>query len=129
MFPSPDQVSLPSIADRTQQAAIALGGVIRNYGKGTLIIKKPGKPTIIIKNWRRIVCNNTILNILQLHAQPRIEAKSRTVQTEFQLGFTSGIPVSNAVIMREELQQISKKILYLSMNSVKKKKKNLAIIS
>ena len=27
------------------------GGLIRNYGKGTLLIKKPGKPVTNIKNW------------------------------------------------------------------------------
>ena len=85
-----------------------IGGIIRNFGKGTIIIKKPGKPTTIIKNWRKIVCNNTILNVLQLHVQPRIEEKAKEVQTKFQLGFTKGIPIANAVIAREELQQISK---------------------
>ena len=87
-----------------------IGGVVRNYGKGTIIIKKPGKPTTSIKNWRKIVCNNTILNVLQIHVQDSIEKKARQEQTKYQLGFTKGIPVSNAVIMREELQQISKSI-------------------
>ena len=86
----------------------SIGGIIRNYGKGTVIIKKKGKPTTIIKNWRKIVCNNTILNVLQLHVQPRIEKKAKRVQTEYQMGFTAGIPVSNAVIAREELQQLSR---------------------
>ena len=86
-----------------------IGGIIRNYGKGTVIIKKPGKPTTVIKNWRKIVVNNTILNMLQLHIQPKIEEKAKKIQTKFQLGFTAGIPIANAVIAREELQQISKK--------------------
>lgn len=85
-----------------------IGGIIRNFGKGTLIVKKPGKPTTVIKNWRKIVCNNTILNILQLHVQPKIEKKVRRIQTPYQLGFTAGIPISSAVVAREELQQISK---------------------
>ena len=87
-----------------------IGGSVRNYGKGTLIVKKPGKPTTVIKNWRKIVCNNTILNILQLHVQPKIERKVKRIQTNYQLGFTAGIPISSAVIAREELQQISKKM-------------------
>ena len=95
-----------------------IGGRVRNFGKGTIIIKKPGKPTTIIKNWRKIVCNNTILNLLQLHVQPRIEKKAQQVQTRCQLGFTRGIPVSNAVIAREEIQQISrcmKRTLFLGV--------------
>ena len=96
------RITVESLEERS------IGGRIRNFGKGTIIIKKPGKPTTIIKNWRKIVCNNTILNVLQLHAQPRIEKKARAVQTKFQMGFTGGIPVANAVIAREELQQISR---------------------
>ena len=29
------------------------GGIVINYGKGTIIIKKPGRPVTDIKNWRK----------------------------------------------------------------------------
>ena len=84
------------------------GGIVRNYGKGTIIIKKPGKPVTNIKNWRKIVVNPTFNNILQVYVQPKIEEKVQKIQTPYQLGFTEGIPVINAVIARQELQMISK---------------------
>ena len=83
------------------------GGLVRNYGKGTIIVKKPGKPITSIKNWRKIVVNPTLGNIVQLYVQPSIEKKSQRIQTPLQLGFTEGVPITNAVIMREEIQQIS----------------------
>ena len=84
------------------------GGLVRNFGKGTLIIKKPGKPVTDVKNWRKIVVNTTLNNIIQIHVQPSIENKVREIQTDYQLGFTSGVPVTNAVIARQEIQAISK---------------------
>ena len=85
-----------------------VGGYMRNYGKGTVIIKKFGMDPTLIKSWRKIVVNNTILNITQLHLQPSIEEKVKRIQEDSQLGFTRGIPVSNAVVARQELQNLSK---------------------
>lgn len=87
-----------------------IGGLIRNFGKGTIIIKKPGKPTTLIGTWRKIVVNNTLNNVLQYRVQPAIEKKVQAIQTRNQLGFTPGVPVNNAVVARQELQAISKKM-------------------
>ena len=84
------------------------GGLIRNFGKGTIIVKKPGKPITEAKNWRKIVVNTTILNVIQLYVQPKIEEKVRMIQRPAQLGFTAGVPITNAVVGRQELQQLSK---------------------
>ena len=84
------------------------GGPVRNYGKGTIIVKKPGKPVTDVKNWRKIVVNTTLNNILQLYVQPKMEEKVQKIQTKYQMGFTAGVPIINAVIAREELQAISK---------------------
>ena len=87
-----------------------IGGLVRNFGKGTIIIKKPGKPTTLIGTWRKIVVNNTPNNVIQYKVQPGIEEKVRRIQTRNQLGFTAGVPVMNAVVAHQELQMISKKI-------------------
>ena len=84
------------------------GGLVRNYGKGTIILKKFGMDPTSIKSWRKIVVNNTVLNVTQLYIQPRMEEKIRKIQSDSQLGFTKGVPVSNAVIARQELQNLSR---------------------
>ena len=94
------------------------GGPIRNFGKGTIIVKKPGKPVTDVKNWRKIVVNSTLNNVLQLHVQPKIESKVKKIQTKYQLGFTAGVPIVHAVVAREEIQAISramKKTLYFGV--------------
>lgn len=95
-----------------------IGGLVRNYGKGTIIIKKWGMRPNLIKSWRKIVVNNTILNLIQIRVQPGIEKKIQKEQTDSQMGFTEGIPVTNAVIARQELQNLSrrmKKTLFLGV--------------
>ena len=85
-----------------------VGGLLRNFGKGTVIEKKKGLPITNIKNHRKIVSNNELNVILQLHIQPSVEEKTRQVQTRFQLGFTAGIPVMSAVIQRLELARMAR---------------------
>ena len=85
-----------------------VGGLLRNFGKGTIIEKKKGLPITNIKNHRKIVSNNEINVVLQLHVQSSIEEKVREIQTRFQLGFTAGIPVMSAVVQRLELARMAR---------------------
>ena len=86
------------------------GGHTRNYGKGTTIVKKPQKPINVIGNWRKIVSNNVLNNLVQYLLQASIESKIQKIQTQYQLGFTAGIPVMHAVIAREEIMSLSRKM-------------------
>ena len=85
-----------------------MSGLLRNFGKGTVIEKKKGLPTTNIKNHRKIVSNNELTVIAQMHVQDSIEQKMRQIQTRFQLGFTEGIPVMSAVIQRLEIAAMSR---------------------
>ena len=83
-------------------------GLLRAFGKGTLIFKKPGKPVTKVNHWRKIQTNNRILDVCQKKVQSSIEKKVRQIQTEFQLGFTAGIPIVNGVVLREELKSLAR---------------------
>ena len=85
------------------------GGLTRNYGKGTIIVKKPQKPINVIGNWRKIVSNNVLNNLIQYILQQSIEKEIQKVQTQYQMGFTPGVPVMHAVLAREEILSLSKK--------------------
>ena len=114
----PDMISLLHEISADCLRSRDYGGLVRNYGKGTIIVKKPGKPVTSVKNWRKIVVNPTLGNITQVYVQPSIEKKSKAIQTNLQLGFTEGVPIMNAVILREEIQNISismKKTLFFGV--------------
>ena len=85
-----------------------VGGVLRNFGKGSVIMKKWGKPPSQIGTWRKIVSNDVINVVIQMQVQGDIERRISGCQTQFQLGFTKGIPVNNAVVLRMELVQLAK---------------------
>ena len=87
-----------------------VGGLIRNFGKGVILVKKPGKPVTDIKNWRKIVTNNRIMDVCQKWLQKSIEEKVKVIQTRFQLGFTAGVPITNGVVIRNELKVLSKQM-------------------
>ena len=86
------------------------GGLTRNFGKGTIIVKKQSKPINVIGNWRKIVSNNVLNNLVQYVLQASIERKVHQVQTQYQMGFTKDVPVMHAVIAREEIMALSKRM-------------------
>ena len=83
------------------------GGLVTNTGKGSLLVKKQNKPKDNVKNWRNVVSNNTIGNVVQYHIQGQVEERVRDVQTEYQLGFTRGIPITHAIVLREEIEALA----------------------
>lgn len=85
-----------------------VGGLLRNFGKGVVIMKKPGKPPTLIGTWRKIVSNDVINVVIQMHIQADIERRISEVQTRWQLGFTRGIPVTNAVVLRMEVANLAR---------------------
>ena len=98
------------------------GGLKRNYGKGAVIVKKQEKSKTIIGNYRKIVSNNVLSNLVQYVLQNSIEEKIQRVQTEAQMGFTPGIPVMHAVVAREEILAMSRKMnttVYLAVLDLK----------
>ena len=98
------------------------GGLKRNYGKGAVIVKKQEKSKTVIGNYRKIVSNNVLSNLVQYVLQSSIEEKIQKVQTEAQMGFTPGIPVMHAVVAREEILSLSRKMdktVYLAVLDLK----------
>lgn len=98
------------------------GGLKRNYGKGAVIVKKQDKSRTVIGNYRKIVSNNVMSNLLQYVLQKSIEDKIQKIQTEAQMGFTPGVPVMHAVIAREEILSLSRKMnktVYLAVLDLK----------
>ena len=87
-----------------------IGGILRNFGKGVILVKKPGKPVTDVKNWRKIVTNNRVMDVCQKWLQKSVEVKVREIQTRFQLGFTAGVPITNGVVIRNELKVLSKQM-------------------
>ena len=51
--------------------------------------------------------NNTLNNLIQYHVQGEFEERVAKVQTVYQMGFTAKIPVTHAVVAREEIQALS----------------------
>ena len=98
------------------------GGLKRNFGKGAIIVKKEDKSKTVIGNYRKIVSNNVLSNIVQYILQGQIEEKMQKIQTEFQLGFTKDIPVMHAVIARDEVLSLSrhmKRTCYMAILDLK----------